>query len=39
MYAALSLVDALRVGSARERELASRELRSRFKVDSAMSVL
>ena len=36
LYASLSLVDALRVGRARERELASRELRSRFNVPSEM---
>lgn len=38
IYAALSLVDALRVGRARERELAVRELRSLFGVPSAMPV-
>ena len=33
-YEALSLVDALRVGRARERKLASRALRQRFNVNT-----
>jgi hypothetical protein len=36
LYASLSLVDAFRIGRARERELASRELRSRFNVPPEM---
>ena len=38
-YEALSLVDALRVGRARERELAGRALRERFKAGPAHLVL
>lgn len=34
-YAALSLIDALRVGRARERKLASDALRARFKMPRA----
>lgn len=34
LYEALALVDAVRVGQARERKLALEELRSRLKVDA-----
>lgn len=38
-YEALSLVDALRVGRARERNLASRALRERFNMRTPVRVL
>ncbi len=39
LYASLSLVDALRVGRVRERQIAARELRARFNLPAVIAAL